>query len=414
MYGDCGGGSDSAAGSPSGDISAIESYFGGLEGEIDPSKITTKKDVIKALQLHAKTLISIRLSQPATPISQALKDFRRERVLFNEVPFIPDKTDSHRNVAFAMTLKEYILRLRRSFTGCDNSCVSTSSSGAPSRKQSFSVSNSGTASSTDDDAKISKSAAAVEGPATPKYNEHGEELLDLEGMTSQNLILQRACRTSAGSDSFFMVQSLFATVQGTFVTQRTNILGFVPFVNGEPPVQVDVFVQEREEKEEKEEKDVTEGPAPSSTDAKAAEDAEGSLSTVFSGLEGSAGTGTSPDEHEHGAAAETEPLSVAHADADADAAASTGCIGTSPDENTVTMDLIARIKVCNSFAVYDEDIIDLIAGEPETDPPPWLELETVITDHMNFRTGEQHRVLEVQVFTPETGKYYPPLEVRSA
>jgi len=388
MYGDCGGRtSDSQAGSPHGEISAIESYFGGLEGEIDPAKITTKKDVIKALQLHAKTLISIRLSQPSTPISQALKDFRRERVLFNEVPFIPDKTDSHRNVAFAMTLKEYITRLRRSFQGCDNSSLSTSSSGAPSRKQSFSVNSCGAENSTasDDDSKIpisAKNKSAADEPET-KHDEHGDELLNLERMTSQNIILQRACRTSAGADSFFMVQSLFATVEGTFVTQRTNIVGFVPFVNGEPPVQVEVFVQET---------DKSKRPHPSNPEksVNVEEKARDGLNTVFSGAGGCVGA---PPAHTR------EPQAAQ--------AASIEGNGHIPDAG---MDLVARIKVCNSFAVYDEDIIDQIAGEPETDPPPWLELETVITDHMNFRTGEQHRVLEVQVFTPGNGKYYPPLE----
>jgi len=391
MYGDCGGGSDSAAGSP-GEISAIESYFGGLEGEIDPTKITTKKDVIKALQLHAKSLISIKLSQPSTPISQALKDFRRERVLFNEVPFIPDKTDSHRNVAFAMTLKEYITRLRRSFNGCDNSCLSTSSSGAPSRKQSFSTNsnNSGVekVSADNNDSKMPKrreSTTVVVEEFVPKKNEHGDELLNLERMTSQNLILQRACRTSAGADSFFMVQSLFATVQGTFVTQRTNIVGFVPFVNGEPPVQVDVFVTDTDKARQ---------PSASNSDKEEGEENKGGLNTGFCGTEAGAESPAVPKQQQ----------------------AATAAAKDAENENIpdAGMDLIARIKVCNSFAVYDEDIIDQIAGEPETDPPPWLELETVITDRMNFRTGEQQRVLEVQVFAPENGKYYPPLEVRSS
>ena len=64
----------------------------------------TKAEVEAALKMDSQCLTGIHLSQPATPIAQALKDFRRERVLFNEVPFIPDKADTDRNVGFALLL----------------------------------------------------------------------------------------------------------------------------------------------------------------------------------------------------------------------------------------------------------------------------------------------------------------------
>ena len=48
-----------------------------------------------------------------------------------------------------------------------------------------------------------------------------------------DIIIQRACRTSAGADSFFTTQRMFC-VDGTFVTQKTN--------PHDPPIKIDVFV----------------------------------------------------------------------------------------------------------------------------------------------------------------------------
>ncbi len=352
---DCGG-SNSSTISAVDKVLPFESYFGGMVGEVN-GEFYTKKDIIKRLQRHARSLISIKLSQPTTCISQALKDFRRERVLFNDVPFIPDKTDSHRNIAFAMTLEKFLSRMRTSFAGCDKSCTADSKDALTSLNNSLAL-----------NLDENVDAGSGSGARTNLTSAESEDLLNLDQMTSHNIILQRACRTSAGADSFFMVQGLFATVQGTFVTQRTNIVGFVPFVNGEPPVQVEVFVQPTKVSARFRNADA------STEDLEAAKNASGNI------------TSNSENQNLHGKAQQK------HADDG--------------------MDLVARIRVCNSFAVYDEDIIDLIAGEPETDPPPWLELETIINDEMNFRTGEQRRVLEVQVYCPENGEYYPPLETK--
>jgi hypothetical protein len=48
-----------------------------------------------------------------------------------------------------------------------------------------------------------------------------------------DLILQRACRTSAGADSFFKIQTLLC-LDDTFVTQKTFL--------HDPPIRVDVFI----------------------------------------------------------------------------------------------------------------------------------------------------------------------------
>lgn len=318
------------------EVSSLEDYL-----KVSAAHENSKADIISAFELHAGTNIAVKLAQPATPISQALKDFRRERVLFNGVPFIPDKSDSHRNIAFSLTLQEYITRMQRCYPGCDMSMRPSTEEGdtsfisgevAPAPVTSESSSTGKTTNYDEDltEAENSQRRADAAGAAG---------LLDLRGMSSNQLILQRSCRTSAGADSFFMIQCLFASVPGTIVTQRTNILGFVPFVNGEPPLHVDLFARE----------------------------------VRFEG--------------------DSRPAS-------SDKVAATSVL--------VNMELVARIKVSNSFAIYDEDVINHIAGD-DTDPPPWLELETIITDDMNFRTGEQHRVLRVQVYCPATDTYFPPL-----
>ena len=126
----------------------------------------SKADVMGALKTHVDSLISIELPQPMTPISQALKDFRRERVLFNDIPFIPHKSGAHRNFAFALSLKEFIRRIRRSYPGCDKSCSVDSSVGTVDTGEDFHF--------------------------RPEPRE--SDLLDLENMSSCDLILQRACR----------------------------------------------------------------------------------------------------------------------------------------------------------------------------------------------------------------------------
>lgn len=368
-------------------IDSIEAFFGiGDANDTGSFVLNSKKDVMKALSEHVKSLISIRLAQPMTLIPQAMKDFRRERVLFNEIPFIPDKTHSHRNIAFALTLKEYMQRMRRVHRGCDRSRATGGTGMDRDRKGEW-----------EGPPSAAKGSAGYVMPETTESDnavpQDIDGLLDLSGMSSEDIILQRACRTSAGADSFFMVQRLFATVRGTFVTQRTNILGFVPFVNGEPPVVVDVYLQ-----------------------AVGQEVAELSIALHLSeelsdeGLGSGLGEGLEEKKRVATGASSKDSTSL-NTSTNGNDTPNVGNICAEAEQ--AEHELIARIKVSNSFAIYDEDIIDLIAGEPETDPPPWLELETSIIDMMNFRTGEQRRILEVQVYCPETGEYFPPLTARS-
>jgi len=69
--------------------------------------------------------------------------------------------------------------------------------------------------------------------------------------------------------------------------------------------------------------------------------------------------------------------------------------------------LAARMEVHNFFAVYNTAAMDLITGDSEKDPPPWLEVETIVIDESNFQTHEHTRVLRLIIFNPATGKYYP-------
>lgn len=140
-----------------------------------------KHQIMHALE-HSTILHRIPLPTPATTSDQARKDFRRERVLLNDVPFIPDKVDVDRCNAFASTLHVLLERMMR-------------------RPELY-------------DAEIYCDAEAV-----------------------SDAVLQRACRTGAGADSFFMVQKLLC-VEGTFVTQRAFL--------SDPPIKIDVFVVDPE------------------------------------------------------------------------------------------------------------------------------------------------------------------------
>ena len=154
----------------------------------------TKEEIIDALMNHSESLINIRLAQPVTRLTQAIKDFRRERVLFNEVPFIPDKADHSRNVGFALTLNEYLRRIRERFpTEVDNS-QSPHSKG---RGVSVFMER-----DNDDGRRVKELESEAVGSK--------DGLLNLDRMTSAEIILQRSCRSSAGTDSFFMVQTVLS------------------------------------------------------------------------------------------------------------------------------------------------------------------------------------------------------------
>lgn len=137
----------------------------------------TKSDVIKALE-NNYLLCRIPLLSPVVTMEQAHKDFERERVLLNDVAFIPDIFDVNRCHAFSVTLSVLLERLMKN-------------------KDAF----------------------------NKDHYENAGEIADA--------ILQRACRTAAGSDSYFKIQQLLC-VENTVITQKTFL--------HDPPIRVDVFI----------------------------------------------------------------------------------------------------------------------------------------------------------------------------
>lgn len=123
----------------------------------------TKESIEEALsnQELLNFLRHIPLHPSSVSMEQARKDFRRERVLLNDVPFIPDQVDEFRSNGFDLTLMKLVERLK------------------------------------------------LQG------HQHYKNESDIAA-----LVLKRACRTCAGADSFFMVQKLFA-IEGYFVMQKS-------------------------------------------------------------------------------------------------------------------------------------------------------------------------------------------------
>ena len=77
------------------------------------SNLQTKNEVLEVLEstnlLHRIPLLSTSIQ--TVSLEQAKKDFHREKVLFNDVPFIPDKEDDTRSQAFIITLQVLIILL---------------------------------------------------------------------------------------------------------------------------------------------------------------------------------------------------------------------------------------------------------------------------------------------------------------
>jgi hypothetical protein len=294
---------------------------------------STKEEVERALARHSDSLINIHLPQPATHLTQAIKDFRRERVLFNEVPFIPDRADTSRNVGFALTLTEYLRRIRERFPeGVDNSMRREDQG----RNRASSV-----LASYKDSEKRTKDLESESSK---------ENSLNLERMTSAEIILQRSCRSSAGTDSFFMVQKLFAAVD-TLVTQRTNILGFVPFINGEPPVVIDVFLEQPGPCNDGDCGDGGNGGAEKGTASSDVDTTATAAATEASSLSDD-GSGSSSSGGDVGVII-TPSSSSSGGDVGGSIVTDAGATMKKALTTTrATPQLIGEIRICNSFAVY--------------------------------------------------------------
>lgn len=277
-------------------VTSEDSVHAVFEGNV------SKDDVMNALLSHHNLLSKIPLPLPTVSIEQAQKDFRRERVLLNDVPFIPDQVDINRSNGFSMCLNRLVQRLQQ-----------------------------------------------------------GIELDNTQTENIANIIMQRACRTSAGADSFFMVQR-FLCVESTFVSQKTS--------PNDPPIRVDVFLVD------------------SSTDE--------ALPTMSS----NSSTSTRPISN-----------STSYLDSRPNSTNSNSS-HSQPCNNAVIADLsqlksfslressvalCARVEIRNFFAVYDVSAMDNITGVEANDPPPWLDIEATVIDESNFKTGENWRRMQLRV-----------------
>lgn len=266
-----------------------------LRSEIEALfRAATRKDEITALLSKMEGVLPrLALSAPTVTVEQSQKDFRRERVLLNEVPFIPDRVDMHRCDAFSITLKEFVSRAMRL------NCTSN----------------------------------------------------DLSADRVADIVIQRACRTSAGADSYFMVQKLLC-VQGTFITQRSVMSGL------DPPIRIDLFIANQ---------------------AESLNDDEVHWKQTNNGNSKN----------------ETKPIKSPNNPMKYDL--------NSPGSYDGTNDCLAlfgRSEVRNFFAIYDLNSIDEITGDAANDPPPWLTIEAVVIDETNFKSGWHSRRLQLTVQSP--------------
>ncbi len=408
-----------------------------------------KHQILSALE-HCAVLHRIPLCNPNTTSEQARKDFRRERVLLNDVPFIPDNVDEDRCHAFDKTLNVLVERMAR-------------------RKELY-------------DTDLYSTTDAI-----------------------TDAVLQRACRTGAGADSFFAVQKLLC-VEGTFVTQRTYV--------SDPPIRIDVFVadpevegeymtssrkvpsrsessslsgiaMDRESRDRDRDREAREMdgqrtppatppvgkskrtmPSPlkislktlgfssssssghlkpskhsgrsnnyNSSSASATEHAtcigtgvgigsgsDTSLHGVVGCGVGCSGTGTTGSSGAVSgnftppATPSTSGVGRSFSSSSSAGVADFPSLSISRDpslNNNHTLNahnntgaICCRIQVMNSFAIYDVAAIEEITGVASQDPDPWLEVEAIVVDESNFKTDKHWRKLQLIATCPATGKVY--------
>lgn len=433
-----------------------------------------KAQIIYALE-HSNVLHRIpcaTMSPAIVTTEQAKKDFKRERVLLNDVPFIPDRFDVDRCHAFSITLQMLLQRLLRQAAHCSRCGV--------------------------------------------------EEVTDL--------IMQRACRTSAGADSFFTVQKMLC-VEGTFVTQRAFLndppvkldvfFATETYDEGEQEA-IDSTSNNYNNNNNNNSNNYNDSSnSNSNSNNSSTLDVCASVGDAASPANSTGATGDAVDLKDaahsgagrRGIAMEADPapptLTSAAAAAPIAAAASVATAtqtaanittaqlqhganrgtpptkrllfghphplykkaqaqdagssrnwthgthgsrdssNTSQSQTTTLMSpssqrqqhpqqqhlqqqhlqqqhlqlpqpqrqlprrdersllsLCARSQVINSFAVYDVSAIEEVTGVAADDPAPWLEVEAIVFDESNFKSGKHWRKLQLIVTCPETGQVY--------
>ena len=339
--------------------------------------VRTKADVLRAL-LHKEVLRRIPIEQaPSVSKEQAEKDFRRERVILNGVFFIPDKLDVLRCEAFALSLHNLVERLQH------------------------------------------KETTPIHTP--PSSSSRSNSISDT--------ILQRGCRTSAGADSFFMVQKLLC-VEGTFVTQKTSL-------RAEDPIIVDVFLMYDEQNLDLQQQYSVSGAnnlhfaasssgSTNSTVDHPSEASHNSSCHRFGATDGDRQDTIRPDlttkcyEDESEKEINSNPEKVLIVEGNNEYAIG---LQNNPDTDQLKSSLFARIEVKNFFSVYDISAMDELPVLSDSTPPgacmgssssssltleqpaPWLEVETILIDESNFRTKEHWRRIQLivtEMSTPPT------------
>ena len=234
--------------------------------------------------------------------------------MFNDVPFIPDKVDSNRSQAFSKTLRLYLKRLL--------------------------------------------------------HFKHYDDK-DFSPDTIADITMQRACRTSAGADSFFMVQRLLC-VDGTFVTQRTGI--------DDPPIKIDLYLID----EEKEEIVI---------------DIEHNYDDVIDTKKYHQDNNDNNDMNIVRDTSSTISSNTFYSDN------TTSTSNPRHSPYRCSLPLCARAEIRNTFAVYDTLAMEEVSGNG--DPLHWLEIETVVIDETNFQTGAHNRQLQLYVTGSHINKTKP-------
>lgn len=75
----------------------------------------------------------------------------------------------------------------------------------------------------------------------------------------------------------------------------------------------------------------------------------------------------------------------------------------------VSAAVCAKSVVRNTFDIHDIDNLEQLSGLEQSDPLPWLRVETVVEDFSNFGTGEHRRHLDLEVLAPYGTREFKPL-----
>jgi hypothetical protein len=160
-----------------------------------------------------------------------------------------------------------------------------------------------------------------------------------------DLLMQRACRTSAGADSFFSIQRLLCA-EDSFVTQNIGL-------EDDPPIHIDVFLAHQ---------------------------------AHYNAHHRSTSTYTS-----NTIVSTTTAQNAVHPCSD--------------DPYGGIPHLCARMLVSNSFSIYDSSAME-DSADLNVSPLPWLEVDSVVVDESDLLTKQHWRKLHLLVTHTATGRCF--------